>query len=115
MLEYLFFRYIWIVELLLGNPDELNFLRMIFSKFYWKNSCEYFQILWVKVPKMTIKISQNFTKSNYLAGVLVVVFNYTGDRFNFGMGVEKAKALGLKVNLSQGKLSVKSSGIWECM
>ena len=35
--------------------------------------------------------------AQYSAGVLVVVFNYTGDRFNFGMSVEKAKALGLKV------------------
>ena len=31
------------------------------------------------------------------AGVLVIVFNYTGDRFNFGLGVTGARALGLQV------------------
>ncbi|CAM9573556.1 unnamed protein product [Chrysoparadoxa australica] len=33
------------------------------------------------------------------AGCLVVVMNYTGDRLNFGMAVERAKAEGLKVQL----------------
>ncbi|KAF2838361.1 dihydroxyacetone kinase [Patellaria atrata CBS 101060] len=32
-------------------------------------------------------------------GVLVVVMNYTGDVLNFGMGVEKARALGLQVEM----------------
>lgn len=31
------------------------------------------------------------------AGCLVLVMNYTGDRLNFGMAVEQAKAEGLKV------------------
>ncbi|KAH8887610.1 dihydroxyacetone kinase [Thozetella sp. PMI_491] len=32
-------------------------------------------------------------------GILVVIMNYTGDRLHFGMAVEKARALGLKVEL----------------
>ena len=32
-------------------------------------------------------------------GVLVVVMNYTGDVLNFGMGVEKARARGVKVDM----------------
>lgn len=32
-------------------------------------------------------------------GVLVVVMNYTGDVLNFGMGVEKAKAAGMQVEM----------------
>lgn len=32
-------------------------------------------------------------------GILVTVMNYTGDVLNFGMGVEKAKAAGLKVEM----------------
>lgn len=32
-------------------------------------------------------------------GILVTVMNYTGDVLNFGMGVEKAKAAGLKVKM----------------
>jgi dihydroxyacetone kinase len=32
-------------------------------------------------------------------GVLVVVMNYTGDVLNFGMAVEKAKGLGIKVEM----------------
>jgi dihydroxyacetone kinase len=32
-------------------------------------------------------------------GVLVIVMNYTGDILNFGMGVEKARASGIKVDL----------------
>lgn len=32
-------------------------------------------------------------------GILVTVMNYTGDILNFGMGVEKAKAAGLKVEM----------------
>lgn len=32
-------------------------------------------------------------------GILVVVMNYTGDVLNFGMGVEKAKAKGLEVEM----------------
>jgi len=32
-------------------------------------------------------------------GILVTVLNYTGDVLNFGMGVEKAKAAGLKVEI----------------
>ena len=32
-------------------------------------------------------------------GVLVVVMNYTGDVLNFGMGVEKAKAAGMEVEM----------------
>jgi dihydroxyacetone kinase len=33
-----------------------------------------------------------------LAGVLVLVINYTGDRINFGLAVEKARREGLKVS-----------------
>jgi dihydroxyacetone kinase len=33
------------------------------------------------------------------AGCLVIVKNYTGDRLNFGLAAEKAKALGLKVRM----------------
>nr|KAG5703502.1 hypothetical protein BaRGS_020136 [Batillaria attramentaria] len=33
------------------------------------------------------------------AGVLVVVKNYTGDRLNFGLAVERAKAEGIKVDM----------------
>lgn len=32
-------------------------------------------------------------------GVLVVVMNYTGDVLNFGMGVEKARASGIEVDM----------------
>jgi dihydroxyacetone kinase len=32
-----------------------------------------------------------------LAGALVIVINYTGDRINFGLAVEKARREGLKV------------------
>lgn len=34
------------------------------------------------------------------AGCLVVVLNYTGDRLNFGMAIERATAEGLKVELT---------------
>ncbi len=33
-----------------------------------------------------------------IAGVLVLVINYTGDRINFGLAVEKARREGLKVS-----------------
>jgi triose/dihydroxyacetone kinase / FAD-AMP lyase (cyclizing) len=33
-----------------------------------------------------------------VAGVLVLVINYTGDRINFGLAVEKARREGLKVS-----------------
>src|SRR5690606_34123573 len=33
------------------------------------------------------------------AGCLLIVKNYTGDRLNFGLAAERARALGLKVNL----------------
>lgn len=33
------------------------------------------------------------------AGCLVIVKNYTGDRLNFGLAVERARAFGLKVNM----------------
>src|SRR5205085_6078312 len=33
------------------------------------------------------------------AGCLLVVKNYTGDRLNFGLAAEKAKALGLRVEM----------------
>lgn len=33
------------------------------------------------------------------AGCLLIVKNYTGDRLNFGLAAERAKALGLKVNM----------------
>jgi hypothetical protein len=33
-----------------------------------------------------------------IAGVLVLVINYTGDRINFGLAVEKALREGLKVS-----------------
>lgn len=33
------------------------------------------------------------------AGALVVVKNYTGDRVNFGLAIERAKAIGLKVEM----------------
>ena len=45
----------------------------------------------------------------FRAGTLVIVFNYTGDRFNFGMAVEKAKVLGLKVTNSTRVLCPKHS------
>ncbi|XP_050731638.1 triokinase/FMN cyclase-like [Eriocheir sinensis] len=32
-------------------------------------------------------------------GVLVIVFNYTGDRINFGMAVERCRAAGMKVEM----------------
>jgi dihydroxyacetone kinase len=32
-------------------------------------------------------------------GVLVIVMNYTGDRINFGMAIEKAKAEGINVRM----------------
>jgi dihydroxyacetone kinase len=37
-----------------------------------------------------------------VAGVLVLVINYTGDRINFGLAVEKARREGLKVSASSG-------------
>ncbi|HAM90380.1 MAG TPA: dihydroxyacetone kinase, partial [Rhodobacteraceae bacterium] len=33
------------------------------------------------------------------AGCLLIVKNYTGDRLNFGLAAERARALGLKVNM----------------
>lgn len=33
------------------------------------------------------------------AGSLIIVKNYTGDRLNFGLAAERAKADGLKVNM----------------
>ena len=32
-------------------------------------------------------------------GVLLVVFNYTGDRINFGLAAERARAEGIKVSI----------------
>jgi dihydroxyacetone kinase len=32
-------------------------------------------------------------------GVLVIIKNYTGDRLNFGMAIERARAEGLKVEM----------------
>lgn len=34
-----------------------------------------------------------------LAGILVIVKNYTGDRVNFGIAIERAKALGLRCGM----------------
>ena len=34
-----------------------------------------------------------------VGGVLVVVKNYTGDRLNFGLAVERAKAEGIKTDM----------------
>ncbi len=33
------------------------------------------------------------------AGCLLIVKNYTGDRLNFGLAAERARAYGLKVNM----------------
>ncbi len=33
------------------------------------------------------------------AGVLLIALNYTGDRLNFGLAVERARALGIRVDL----------------
>ena len=38
-----------------------------------------------------------FNCGPFSAGALVLVINYTGDRINFGLAVEKARNLGLKV------------------
>ena len=35
----------------------------------------------------------------FSAGVLVIVKNYTGDRLNFGLAVEKARAEGIKAEM----------------
>ena len=34
------------------------------------------------------------------SGVLVVVFNYTGDRLNFGLAVERCRSMGMNVSYS---------------
>ena len=35
-----------------------------------------------------------------LGGIVLVVNNYTGDRLNFGLALERAKAKGIKVKFS---------------
>jgi dihydroxyacetone kinase len=35
----------------------------------------------------------------FKAGILIFVFNYTGDRLNFGLSVEKAKRRGVNVEM----------------
>lgn len=42
-------------------------------------------------------------------GVLVMVFNYTGDRLNFGLAMERCRAAGMKVREQMVKLTLKIS------
>ena len=35
----------------------------------------------------------------FLGGVLLIIKNYTGDRLNFGIAAERAKTLGIKVDM----------------
>ena len=44
-------------------------------------------------------LTQNFFSFFKTAGSLIIVKNYTGDRLNFGLAAERAKADGLKVNM----------------
>ena len=47
-------------------------------------------------------IDRKLIENNLLiAGVLVIIPNYTGDRLNFGIAIEEAKQTGLTVYLSQ--------------
>ena len=36
---------------------------------------------------------------NLVGGVLLIIKNYTGDRLNFGIAAERAKAMGIKVEM----------------
>jgi len=36
---------------------------------------------------------------SFVAGVIVVINNYTGDRLNFGMAIERARIEGIKVEI----------------
>jgi len=45
------------------------------------------------------KFLYQYLPSPSKAGTLVVVKNYTGDRVNFGLAIERAKALGLKCEM----------------
>lgn len=37
----------------------------------------------------------------FLAGVLVLVINYTGDRIHFGLATERARREGVKVTIDR--------------
>ena len=48
---------------------------------------------------MTSKLKMMLEIDLISAGALVIVINYTGDRINFGLAVEKARHEGMKVVL----------------
>ena len=43
-------------------------------------------------------LQYDLTYSVFLAGCLIIIPNYTGDCLNFGLAIEKAKQIGLKVS-----------------
>ena len=47
-----------------------------------------------------------------LAGVLVLVINYTGDRIHFGLAVERARREGIKVGASS--LPISNNKDFQC-
>jgi len=50
-------------------------------------------------PSSSILAAIRALSAHNPAGILVIVFNYTGDRINFGIAVEKAKREGMKVEM----------------
>ncbi|XP_050407646.1 triokinase/FMN cyclase [Patella vulgata] len=50
-------------------------------------------------PPHSILAAIRTVGKNNQAGVLVIIKNYTGDRLNFGLAVERAKAEGIKVDM----------------
>ena len=56
---------------------------------------------WLEELEKTINshlLENHFQSHNCLAGVLVLVINYTGDRIHFGLATERARREGIKVD-----------------
>ena len=68
-----------------------------------------FSLLWVHATgrrsrgiletfgRISYLLEIDFQRDNCLAGVLVLVINYTGDRIHFGLATERARREGIKV------------------
>ncbi|KAJ8308298.1 hypothetical protein KUTeg_013172 [Tegillarca granosa] len=50
-------------------------------------------------PRSILAAIRAISDGSSVAGVLVIIKNYTGDRVNFGLAVERAKAEGIKVDM----------------
>lgn len=70
----------------------------IFAQLYCK-ILHYFEFLHKCIENRFCSIYHVYKDIFWAAGSLIIVKNYTGDRLNFGLAAERAKAEGLKVNM----------------